>query len=230
LLNNIERFREIELLYRQSVQLTVDKLLGKKGLEIHIPILKLLKVKAMNTIVYEVIKDYGFTAHQVDEVVGLLKSDTGKFISSATHRIIKNRNWLIIAPAKSIEAENIFIEEDSRQIQFQQGIIDIELLSTTNYQSQTTSQVAQLDAADIKFPLILRKWKTGDYFYPLGMQKKKKLSRFFIDQKLSLTQKERTWVIEMDKRIIWVVGLRIDDRFKISGNTKSILQVSFLER
>ena len=230
LLNNIARFKEIELLYNQSVQLETKKLLEKKGNEIHIPVLKLLKIKALNTIIYEVIKDYSFTPNQTNEVVDLLKGETGKYILSATHRIIKNRNWLIIAPNKTVEAENIFIEENDKLVAFQHGEISFEMLSTTNYKPQTTNLAAQLNAAQIKFPLLLRKWKTGDYFYPLGMQKKKKLSRFFIDQKLSLTQKEKTWVIEMDKKIIWVVGLRIDDRFKITDSTKTILQISFHQK
>ena len=226
LLNNMERFREIELLYNQSVQLEKKKLLEKKGNEIHIPVLKLLKIPALNTVVYEIIKDFGFTAHQTNEVADLLKSETGKYISSATHRIIKNRNWLIIALNKTIEAGHIFIEENDKHIEFQQGKISIEMLPAANCQLPTANWVAQLNAAEIKFPLLLRKWKTGDYFYPLGMTKKKKLNRFFIDQKLSPTQKEKTWVIEMDKKIIWVIGLRIDDRFKITDSTKNILQLS----
>jgi tRNA(Ile)-lysidine synthase len=226
LLNNIDRFCDIEILYRQSVDLHKKKLLEQKGNEIHIPVLKLLKTTPLHTVVYEIIKDYGFTAHQTDEVVTLLKSETGKYIQSATHRILKNRNWLIIALNESSDAATILIEDEGSW-QFAIGSLQVKKIMFNNQFSIVNNQLtAQLNAAEIKFPLLLRKWKQGDYFYPLGMQKKKKLSRFFIDQKLSQIQKEKTWVIEMDKKIIWVIGMRIDDRFKITESTKNILQIS----
>ncbi|MBL7703158.1 MAG: tRNA lysidine(34) synthetase TilS [Ferruginibacter sp.] len=229
LLNNIERFRQIEMIYRHTVDITKKKLLEQKGNEIHIPVLKLLKTKPLETIMYEIIKGYGFTAHQADEVIGLLKSESGKYISSASHRILKNRNWLIIAPNENTEAETILIEKTGA-LQFTEGKLELKEILNIQYSLSNNPLVAQLDAAEIKFPLLLRKWKQGDYFYPLGMTKKKKLSRFFIDQKLSMTQKEKTWVIEMDKKIIWVVGMRIDNRFKITNNTKNTLQISLLQK
>ena len=226
ILKNISRFGEAENLYNQAIDLHKNKLLEYKGKEIHIPVLKLKKSEPLATIVYEIIKAYNFTANQTEEVIGLLDSESGKYVQSASHRIIRNRKWLIISPNQTTEAANILIEENDTKVTFESGVLELQKFSqlpTANYQLST----AQLDVSEIKFPLLLRKWKQGDYFYPLGMQKKKKLSRFFIDQKLSLTQKENVWVIETNKKIVWVVGMRIDDRFKITGKTKAVLQIAF---
>jgi tRNA(Ile)-lysidine synthase len=235
LLNNIDRFREIEILYQQAIQVHKKKLLEQKGNEIHIPVLKLLKTEPLNTVVYEIIKEYGFTAHQTDEVVNLLKSESGKYISSGSHKIIKNRNWLIIVPVNTLEANHILINENNKEVSFDLGKLKLKITNEELRMNEPragnliskTNEMATLDAANISFPLLLRKWKQGDYFYPLGMQKKKKLSRFFIDQKMSITDKEKIWVIESNKRIIWIIGKRIDDRFKITDKTKKILSVEF---
>ena len=227
LIDNLERFREIDLLYNQSIELHKKKLIEKKGEEFHIPVLKLKKTESLRTIVYEIIKDFDFSPNQADEVIALLESETGKYIQSPTHRIIKNRNWLIISPNKTLEAQNILIEENDTKIEFSNGILEFKKALNSQFSILSSQLIAQLNADEIEFPLLLRKWKQGDYFYPLGMKKKKKLSRFFIDQKLSLTEKEIIWVIEMNKKIILVFGIRIDDRFKISNNTKNILVITF---
>lgn len=236
LLKNIDRNREIEILYQHSIDLHKKKLIEFKGNEIHIPVNKLMKSEPLKTIIYEIIKEYGFTAHQTEEAASLLKSESGKYISSASHRIIKNRNWLIIAPVNTLEANHILINKEDAEIYFEEGKIQIKL---SPFQEKfhfpegikNTSIVADnkrvvLDAANIDFPLILRKYKTGDYFYPLGMKHKKKLGKFFIDQKLSMTEKEKMWVIESNKKIIWVVGMRIDDRFKLTSKTKRVIELS----
>ncbi len=227
-LNNITRFGEAEQLYNQAIELHKKKLLEYKGNEIHIPVLKLQQAAPLHTIIYEIVKDYNFTALQTADVVSLLKSESGKYIQSSTHRIIRNRKWLIISPNQTIAVQNILIEETDERVTFESGVLQMEKLSQLPSVSIHPS-IAQLDAAEIKFPMLLRKWKTGDYFYPLGMQKKKKLSRFFIDQKLSLTQKENVWVIESNKKILWVVGMRIDDRFKITASTKNIIQFTIAQ-
>ena len=226
LLNNIQRFKDIETLYQQSIQLHKKKLLEKKGEEIHIPVLKLFKSDPLPTIVYEIIKDFGFTSNQTEDVIKLLNSDSGKYVQSHTHKIIKNRNWLIITSSLTTVAENILIEEEDKVVEFLNGKLEMKQISAAGYKLSGSESIAQLDSDEIKFPLLLRKWKQGDYFYPLGMKKKKKLSRFFIDQKLSLTEKENIWVLEMNKKIIWIVGKRIDERFKITPKTKNILKIS----
>ncbi len=224
LANNLQRFKEIELLYQQSVGEHKKKLLEYKGNEVHIPVLKLKKTQPLKTIVYEIIKDYHFGTEQLTGVIALLESETGKYVQSSTHRIIRNRNWLIISANAPTETSHIVIDGPGK---VELGIGNLELVLRPNLPASISNSpyTAFLDAANIQFPLLVRKWKTGDYFYPLGMPKKKKLGRFFIDLKLSKTAKEKIWVLEMDKKILWVIGYRIDDRFKLTASTQQVLQI-----
>jgi tRNA(Ile)-lysidine synthase len=223
--HNIQRFAEIEQLYQQAIAQHRKKLLLQNGNEWHIPVLKLQKTTPLDTVLYELTAPFGFTPQQVPDIKNLLKSDTGKYVASVTHRIIKNRHWLIIAAAIAGTAVTSIIEAGETVCYLEQQSLQLQQLSADDYKIKNENTIAAVDAKLLKFPLLVRRWKMGDYFYPLGMKKKKKLARFFIDQKLSKTAKEAIWVVVSDQRIVWVVGHRMDDRFKITPATKTITEL-----
>ncbi len=223
------RFKAIEAVYRDGIAAIKKKLYKRKGAEVHIAVKQFLGYD--NTAVwYEVIKEFGFGEKQVDEVVKLCHSESGAWLEApqADWRLIRHRNWLIAAPRKDGQAQTVVISAYDRQVGFASGRLYLETRDAASFTLPSGSALACLDARHIRFPLLLRRWKAGDYFYPLGMQKKKKLSRFFIDRKLSKTDKEGAWVLEMNKKIIWVVGQRIDERFKITPATREILKISLV--
>jgi tRNA(Ile)-lysidine synthase len=224
LIANIDRFTKINKLYQLMVNELIEKISVKGKNEIRIPIKKLEKYLD-TSLVFDIIKVFGFGEKQVPEVIKLLNAGSGKFIENETYQVIRHRNWLIIAK-KDQDSFIIAIERDQPMIKYAEGILEFKTLKFKSIQLDTDAFTAQLDAKNIEYPLVLRKWKTGDYFYPLGMKKKKKLARFFIDQKLSKNLKEKTWVIESGNRIVWVVGMRIDDRFKITPGTKDVLHIT----
>jgi tRNA(Ile)-lysidine synthase len=224
LFHNIERFKQIEALYQFSVEKITKKLCRTKGNEVYIPVKQLAQYNN-KALIYEIIQPFQFSEKQVAEVIKLLQSESGKYIISpaSNYQILRNRHWLIISPVKKEISVTIVIEKADKEITFGLGRLKIEESPILSPSLSVTE--ATLDLKEIVFPLILRKWKTGDYFYPLGMRKKKKVARFLIDQKLTKTQKVNTWVIESQQRIVWIVGQRIDDRMKITSNTKKILRI-----
>jgi tRNA(Ile)-lysidine synthase len=224
LLGNIERFTKIYNLYQVMVTELKEKICERRSNEIRVPIKKLEKYLD-TSLVYDIIKDYGFGEKQVPDVKKLLKAESGKFIENENFQVIRHRNWLIIAP-KTLDTAIIAIGKDQQLIRYPSGVLEFDTQLAGKLKLEGDANLALLDIKNIEYPLVLRKWKTGDYFYPLGMTKKKKLSRFFIDQKLSRNIKENTWILESGKRIIWVVGMRIDERFKITPSTKEILRIS----
>ncbi len=235
LYNNLHRFQDAVLLYRESVDRRLQKLIETRGTEIHILVRKLKQSPAWETILFELVQSYGFNAKQLPSVVALCDSETGKQLVSDSHRIIKNREWLIIAPLVQEQAAYVPIEANDNEVLFSAGRLLMKVKENKFVFSNGKPQipgapdphVALLDAKQVQFPLLLRRVKPGDYFYPLGMTKKKKVARFLIDLKLSKTAKESVWVIESGKRIIWVVGYRIDQRFRITENSKNILSISY---
>lgn len=226
---NLQRFKETEKLFQQAIDGYRKKLLVQKEGEWMIPVEKLRLCDPVRSILYELISPFGFTIGQTDEALRLMDSETGRWISSQSHRLLKNRNWLVISALKDEYFHDQVIEAGDISIQFDGGKLKIEKLEKMPLLNND-SAVAFIDEKKIRYPLILRKWKTGDYFYPLGMVKKKKLSRFFIDLKLSKNQKEKVYVIESDKRIVWVVGYRIDNRFKLTDQSESILRFEFFKK
>ncbi len=228
ILRNIQRLNEAQMVYDDAIALKLKKLVEVRGNEDHIPILKLKQFQPLRTIIWEIIKTKGFSAAQTDEVVRLLDADNGSYIESTDYRVLKNRKWLIIAPKAVHDPGAILLVGDSDvEVHFEGGKLSIEPFAVSvSFSIPSSPKVACVDAKDLQFPLMLRRWKTGDYFYPLGMNKKKKLSRFFIDQKLSKIQKENAWVLESNKKIVWVLGYRIDDRFKFTKATSHGIRFS----
>ena len=219
----IDRLRGITALYESAVGDIKKRLLRQKGADWMLPAKELLRFNN-RALVYEIVRDFGFGEKQLDDVIRLAsESSSGSFLVSpdGRFRLIRHRHWLVFSPALDATSEHFLVESPEERIHFAGEILDVEETDVTKAAFGPDPQVAYVNASLLQYPLLLRRWKAGDYFYPLGMEKKKKLSRFFIDQKLSVARKEKAWVIENgDGKILWVVGMRIDNRFRITDSTK----------
>ncbi|WP_179335961.1 tRNA lysidine(34) synthetase TilS [Winogradskyella costae] len=171
---------------------------------------------------FNMFKGYGFT--EWNDIVDLLDAQSGKLVKSNSHRLIKHRDYLILATLSHAEQSEVslYIQESDKAINTPFGNL---VISEVDVISVTSNQIIYVDKDLLKFPLELRLWKEGDVFQPIGMTGKKKLSKYLKDEKLSLVEKENIWLLMSDDKVIWVIGQRADERFKITTKSKSILKV-----
>lgn len=228
MLETANRIGEAEEIYRKGIEAERKKLVEQRGKDYYIPI-KLLKHRSpLATIVYELLLPFGFLPAQVPLALALLDAENGKLIASPTHRLIRNRDFLIITANTPQRADFYPIAETTTEIETSEGSFTFENLQKPPKDLASGAHIALIDADKIEAPLILRRRKAGDYFYPLGMgMKKKKISRYLTDLKLPLHLKESLWVLEANQRIVWLAGHRLDERFKITPATKNILKLTF---
>lgn len=225
LTSNIDRFREGLQIYRTAVQQQIDRITIRQVEELHIPIQSWKQLNPLSTFTWEIIHPFGFHAAQVPEIIKLLEAETGKFCQSATHRIIRNRKHLVIAPLSDQLPSVISIAENDQTILFSGGTIEQATVAYERIPMDTPANEIYISTAELKYPLLLRKWQLGDYFYPLGLNKKKKISKFLIDLKLSITDKEKVFVLTYQDKIIWVVGHRLDHRFRLQASSGEALHL-----
>jgi len=189
---------------------------------VKIDIKKLKSHKEYKAYLYYILKEFRFTEWlNIEE---LLDAQSGKYVSSKTHRLIKDRDFLLLEEnALHLQNSIVEINEDITQIELPIGL-RFELVGETNYSLKNSIYV---DVDTLMYPLHLRKKKEGDSFFPFGMKGKKKISKYFKDEKLSLTEKENSWLLcNANDAIIWIVGKRADARFSVTKQTKKTLKIT----
>ncbi|HHC79652.1 MAG TPA: tRNA(Ile)-lysidine synthetase, partial [Flavobacteriia bacterium] len=187
----------------------------------------LKKLKYPKAYLYELLKQYGFT--EWNDVANILGAQSGKQLFSATHRLVKDRNFLLLTVLQPEQKQECvyYINENDHFLENK----DLKLAVTNvNSLSEKVShkKAVLIDKDSLKFPLLVRKWQKGDYFYPFGMRGKKKVSKFFKDEKMSLLEKENSWLLCSNNEIVWVIGRRLDNRYKITNTTENILKIEIL--
>jgi tRNA(Ile)-lysidine synthase len=196
--------------------------------KIFIDIEQLRKFVAVETVLFEILVGEGIPKNLAIEAISLLNSQTGKSVKFLNIEILKNRNNIVVCKESKYnmpEEVEIFSNDMEKLKNF--NVIAQMVEYSENLEIKKTENMAYLDYDKLKFPLIVRKWKDGDKFFPFGMNNMKKLSDFFNDKKLSIFEKSEVLILTSGTNIVWVIGLRIDNRYKISSNTKNVLVMEF---
>jgi tRNA(Ile)-lysidine synthase len=182
----------------------------------------LLKLANYKSYLYQWLAEFGFTAWE--DIYDLVTNQSGKQVFSPDFRLLKNRDYLILSPLKmKSNQQEYLIESNQSKVNFPLNL----LFSNVDSIGATTNSTIFVDQEKLQFPLTLRHWNEGDVFQPFGMEgKSKKVSKLFKDEKLSLIEKEKKWLLCSENQVVWVVGIRQDERFKIDSETKNILKIA----
>ena len=220
---------EAEKVYSESIQKSIKEVFSNNKIDID----QLRQTASPRSVLFELLAPYNFTPSTIEDISESIDSISGKvFFSDSSadlekkkYRLIKDRNSFLLNVVNETNNENetYFIEKGINEINIPINIKIKKLSSSADI--AFNKHTIYIDADKIKYPLVLRKWRSGDWFIPFGMKGRKKLSDYFTDRKFSLKDKEDAWLLASGDDIVWIVGERNDDRFKISENTKQIISI-----
>ena len=220
----IKKLEQSKSIIDDRIAKVLSEVSFKKGGELFFEIESIKNLSNIEAYVYEIFKQYNFT--QWDDIVDLLDSQTGKEVVSKTHRLLKNREYLILTKKVGLQEISTLINSSKEEIKISAGTI---IFSKADKIDKKNPYSIFLDSKKLKFPLKVRNVVSGDYFYPFGMDGKKKVSKYLKDQKISKYDKEKTLILETSKNeIVWLIGMRLDHRFSVTDKTKEILKIELI--
>ena len=189
--------------------------------DIHFDLKKLKQLSNYKSYLYQWLAEYHFSAWE--DIYDLVNAQSGKQVFSNDFVLLKNRDFLILSEKKDKKTDVYLIKRDQKKVKIP---LNIAICKVSDI-SETLSDIIFVDEDKLVYPLVIRKWEEGDIFYPFGMTGKKKLSKYFKDEKMSLIEKQNTWLLCSQNEIVWIVNKRLDDRFKVTKNTKNIIKIAF---
>lgn len=228
ILASIENLKDAEQVYSGFIHSEKMGVVSENQNETVINIEKLQKTSFPKILLFEILSTFNFNSTVVNEIIKSFATSSGKQFFSKTHRAVKDRKDLFISLITNEDAKIFYIENEDLEL-FEPLDIVIEKLPAEGFQIIKNPNIACIDLSEIDFPLLIRKWQQGDYFQPLGMSGFKKISDFFIDQKIPIHEKENIWILCSGKKVVWIMGHRIDNRFKITPQTTNVLKIEILQ-
>ena len=214
--------KEAQELVDDAAIMVYQQVAREEGEDIYFDLARLLQLPNYSAYLYQWLKEFGFTAWE--DIYDLVTSQSGKQVFAPEFRLIKDRDCLILSPLK------LHSDQQEYPIESIQSKVNFPLkldFSVVNAIESISNSTIFVDYEKLEFPLVLRHWREGDVFQPFGMEgKSKKVSKLFKDEKLSLVDKESTWLLCSTNQVVWVVGIRQDERFKIDSKTKKILKIT----
>lgn len=226
----MENIAGFEMVFKAIAEKEKRKVMHTESNKVMLDIEKLSLLNHAELFLFEYLNPFGFKGDIIKNIAHSLKSEPGKIFHSPTHSLLKDRKYLIISGhERNKNSQNYLVNIRSRSISHP---IKMKFTKTSVEDGFTLSKeknFAYMDFDRLNFPLQLRKWKQGDHFYPFGMNGRKKISDFYTDIKLSRYEKESTWLLCSGDEIIWVVGHRPDNRFRVTKETKTIFIAHLLK-
>lgn len=222
--NTISSLKQAQTMVDDASRIVYRKVVTDVNFQKRINLTELMQLPNYHAYLYQWLEAFGFTDWA--SINELVKAQSGKQIHSKNHTVLKDRDELIIFQKQNEDKTELFlIEKEQKDVKFP---LKLSFCNVDGISVQTTSTIF-VDEGKLQFPLEIRRWQEGDWFCPLGMNGKKKLSKFFKDEKFSLIDKSETWLLCSDNQIVWVIGKRQDERFKITTQTTKILQIQLQE-